>query len=539
MLDLSRIPDAVKYEGGISRRLFLACGAALAGLPLLSTCSAASDRKWTFPSDPFTLGVASGDPDSTSVMLWTKLAPKPLDPDGGMPPEFFNVDWSVAEDDGMKKVVASGTAVASPQLGHSVHAEAKGLKPDHWYFYQFTVGDARSPVGRTRTLPATAATPNRLKLAFASCQNYEQGYFTAYEQMARDDLDLVFHLGDYIYEDPHQEKGTLVRKHTGPSDRRLMTLAEYRERHALYRSDPLLSGMHARCPWFVTWDDHEFDNNYANDIQEEKTSGNAKADPIEFLVRRAAAFQAYYEFLPLRPRSLPHGPDMRLYRKARFGRLAEFFVLDTRQYRTDQPNGDGLKPLNEEALKKTNSLLGRKQRGWLDAGLIASQGTWNVLAQQVMMGIVDFPSGDESRYSMDQWPGYAYERMELMRFLADRKVPNPIVLTGDIHSNWVNDLRVDDRKTDAPVVATDFVGTSMTSGGNESWVNLASKTLVTFRNPGVRFLNGERGYVRCNITPEAWTSDYVVCEDVLRPQGKMTTRASFVVEAGQPGVLKT
>ena len=230
---------------------------------------------------------------------------------------------------------------------------------------------------------------------------------------------------------------------------------------------------------------------------------------------------------------------MRLYRKARFGRLAEFFVLDTRQYRTDQPNGDGLKPLNEEALKKTNSLLGRKQRGWLDAGLIASQGTWNVLAQQVMMGIVDFPSGDESRYSMDQWPGYAYERMELMRFLADRKVPNPIVLTGDIHSNWVNDLRVDDRKTDAPVVATEFVGTSMTSGGNESWVNLASKTLVTFRNPGVRFLNGERGYVRCNITPEAWTSDYVVCEDVLRPQGKMTTRASFVVEAGQPGVLKT
>lgn len=539
MLDLSRIPDAVNYEGGISRRLFLACGAALAGLPLLSTCSAASDRKWTFPSDPFTLGVASGDPDSTSVMLWTKLAPKPLDPDGGMPPEFFNVDWSVAEDDGMRKVVASGTAVASPQLGHSVHAEAKGLKPDRWYFYQFTVGDARSPVGRTRTLPVPTATPDRLKLAFASCQNYEQGYFTAYEQMARDDLDLVFHLGDYIYEDPHQEKATLVRKHTGPNDRRLMTLAEYRERHALYRSDPLLSGMHARCPWFVTWDDHEFDNNYANDIQEEKTSGKAKADSIEFLVRRAAAFQAYYEFLPLRPRSVPHGPDMRLYRKARFGRLAEFFVLDTRQYRTDQPNGDGLKPLNEEALKKTNSLLGRKQRGWLDAGLIASQGTWNVLAQQVMMGMVDFPSGDESRYAMDQWPGYAYERMELIRFLADRKVPNPIVLTGDIHSNWVNDLRVDDRQADAPVVATEFVGTSITSGGNDSWVNLASKTLVTFRNPGVRFLNGERGYVRCSITPEAWTSDYVVCEDVLRPQGKVTTRASFVVEAGQPGVKKT
>lgn len=356
MSGLSHLPAAIRSEGGVSRRLFLAYGSALAALPLLGTHAAAADKKVTFATDPFALGVASGDPDAASVVLWTKLAPKPLEADGGMKPEAVNVAWEVAEDERMKKVVTSGTAVATPQLGHSVHVLAAGLKPDRWYWYRFKAGDAVSPVGRTRTLPGPDAAPEKLKFAFASCQHYEQGFYTAYEQMAKDDLDLVFHLGDYIYEYPHRERSRVVRKHTGPTDGKLTTLADYRGRYMLYRADPFLRGMHAACPWFVTWDDHEVDNNYANDVQEAQRGGQRRMNSTEFLVRRAAAYQAYYEMMPLRARSLPHGPDMQLYRKASFGRLAEFFVLDTRQYRTPQPNGDGLKPLNEEALNSTARL---------------------------------------------------------------------------------------------------------------------------------------------------------------------------------------
>jgi alkaline phosphatase D len=533
MFDLNRISEAVRSEGGLSRRLFLAYGSALAALPAIAARTSAADRKVAFSADPFALGVASGDPDATGALLWTKLAPKPADPDGGMKPEAVPVRWEVASDETMKTIVATGTSIATPQLGHSVHAEVRGLKPDRWYWYRFTAGDAVSPIGRTRTLPAPDTSPDRLRFAFASCQHYEQGLFTAYGQMAQDDLDLVFHLGDYIYEYPNTDKKS-IRKHTGPKDGKLKSLADYRVRYSLYRGDELLRVMHARCPWFVTWDDHEFDNNYAGGIPEEPAKGKIKPDPTEFLVQRAAAYQAYYEFMPLRARSLPGGPDLQLYRKAAFGRLAEFFILDTRKYRTDQPNGDGIKPLVGEALRPSNSLLGKRQRNWLDAGLLASTGTWNVLAQQVMMAIVELNYHPVPGYSMDQWAGALSERQALVRFLEDRKVPNPVVLTGDIHTNWVNDLRVDDRKPETPIVATEFVGTSITSGGNGSRTFAGLEKLLA-GNPGVKFHNRERGYVRCSLTPNLWTSDYVVAEDVTKPGGAVVTRASFVVEAGQAG----
>lgn len=531
MLNSQEFLKAARAEGRVSRRLFLAYSAALATLPQLASRTAAEEKKVRFDADPFTLGVASGDPEATSVVLWTRLAPKPADPDGGMKPEAVNVQWEIAEDDAMKKVVAKGQSVATPQLGHSVHTLVAGLKPDRWYWYRFTVGDAQSPVGKTRTLPAADVMPEKLKFAFASCQNYEQGLYTAYEQMAKDDVDLVFHLGDYIYEYPARKN--LVRKHNGPTEHRLKTLEDYRLRFVQYRHDPLLHNMHAQCPWFVTWDDHEFENNYASDISEIKGT-----DPAEFLIQRAAAYQAYYEMMPLRPRSLPQGPDMRIYRKAAFGRLAELIVLDTRQYRTDQPNGDGLKPLNEEALKPTNTLLGKKQRNWLDATLINSKGNWNILAQQVMMAMnkIPLPEG-QINYAMDQWPGAAHERMALLRFIADRKIPNPVVLTGDIHSNWVNELRVDDREADQPVVATEFVGTSISSGGNGKQDPEAMEKLQAL-NPGVKYFSFERGYVRCTVTPDQWQSDYIAVEDVTKPGGKTVNRVSFVVESGKPGAEK-
>jgi len=531
MLDLSRIGEAVRYEGGLSRRLFLAYGAALSSLPLAAERAVAADRKLTFEADPFSLGVASGDPADTSVVLWTKLAPRPLEVDGGLKPETIAVTWEIAEDEAMKKVIGSGTVIATPQLGHTVHVEARGLQPDRWYWYRFRAGDAVSVIGRTRTLPAADAVPSRLKLAIASCPNYEQGHFTAYEQMAKDELDLVLHLGDYIYEYPHRPDA--MRQHSGPKDAKLRSLSDYRGRHMQYRADPLLHRMHAICPWFVTWDDHEVENNYANDIHENRGKAPAST-PAEFLVQRAAAYQAYYEMMPLRRQSLPHGPSMQLYRKASYGRLAELFVLDTRQYRTDQPNNDGVKPLNDDALKPTNTLLGTKQRNWLNASLLASSANWNVLAQQVMMALVNNPSGVAEGYSMDKWAGAAHERIELMRFLADRKVLNPIVLTGDIHTNWANDLRVDDRNPDTPIVATEYVGTSITSGGNGS-KDFAGLSKLKAENPLVKFHNRERGYVRCTVTPTLWQSDYVVVEDVLKPGGKTLTRASFVTESGVPG----
>jgi alkaline phosphatase D len=291
--------------------------------------------------------------------------------------------------------------------------------------------------------------------------------------------------------------------------------------------------MHAVCPWLVTWDDHEFDNNCANDISEEQ-----EVHPVEFLMRRANAYQAYYEAMPLRAQSLPTGSDMQLYRRAPFGRLVDFLVLDTRQYRTDQPNGDGRAPLNQSALDPTNTLLGTTQRNWVSAQLIQSPATWNVLAQQVMMGMVSRSSvDDQPAYSMDQWPGYAYERMQLVKFLEERRIANPIVLTGDIHSNWVNNLRIDDRQADAPVVATEFVGTSLASGGNG---NAHPKELdqLLSNNPCLQFHNTERGYVRCTVTPDTWHSDYVAVEDVVRPGGKIVTRASFEVAAGRPGAVR-
>lgn len=523
MFTHKRIQDSVSYEGGVSRRWLLAYAATLSSVPLLGRTTWANTSP-TFASDPFTLGVASGDPDSSSVVLWTRLAPEPLNPDGGMPNEAVQVTWEIANEESFDKVIAVGTTVATPQLGHSVHVEVDGLQPDRWYWYRFHAGEATSPVGRTRTFPLADVMPDQLTFAVTSCQNYEQGLYTGYEQMARDNVDIVYHLGDYIYEGAGR-KGR-VRMHQGDE---IQSLTDYRIRHSQYRSDPLLHNMHALCPWIVTWDDHEFDNNCAGPISEQE-----QVDPADFLMRRANAYQAYYEMMPLRRSCLPRGSEMQLYRRSQFGKLADFLVLDTRQYRSNQPNDDQKFAINAEALAKSQSMLGHAQRNWMYQQLISSQATWNVLAQQVMMGMVD-RAGDAAapKYSMDQWPGYAYERMQLMQFLADRKISNPVVLTGDIHSSWVNELRVDDRRESDPLVATEFVATSLTSGGNGVEKPKHHDKLLA-ANPCVKYHNTERGYIRCQVTPESWRADYMITDDVSKPGGKTVARTSYVVESGNP-----
>ncbi|MBW3540718.1 MAG: alkaline phosphatase D family protein, partial [Planctomycetes bacterium] len=417
----------------ISRRHFLtASGMALAASAIRVPVRGAARRRVRLRDDPFQLGVASGEPAPDGVVLWTRLAADPLH-GGGMPHEAVEVGWELAADDKMQRIVRQGTATASPERAHAVHVEVNGLQPGRWYWYRFHVGSETSPLGRTRTAPAPNSLPQALRFAFASCQHYESGLFTAYEHMARENLDLVIHLGDYIYEAAGREGQ--VRRHVGAE---LETLDDYRNRHAQYKTDGALQAAHAAFPWLVTWDDHEFDNNYAAAISEE-----AEIDPGKFLQRRAAAYQAYYEHMPLRPSALPCGPDMRLYRRVPFGRLAEFAVLDTRQYRTDQPCGDHNKPPCDGVFAADATLLGGRQEQWLTAGLLESRAKWNVLAQQVMMARVDRTPGEQVAWSMDQWAGYDAARSRLLRFLAERSVSNPVVLTGDIHSNWVNDLKID------------------------------------------------------------------------------------------------
>lgn len=508
----------------ISRRSFVLGSASFAAAALLSSCRTAGSvaRVPKFSAYPFSLGIASGDPAPDGVVLWTRLAPNPLAPGGGMPPVPVEVSWQVAEDEAMTRVVRSGTAVANPHWGHSVHVEADGLQPDRWYWYQFKAGTETSPKGRTRTLPPANILSERLRFAFVSCQHYESGLFTAFEHLAREDVDLIVHLGDYIYEGGARDKQ--VRRHNSPE---IFTLDDYRARYALYKLDPALQAAHAIAPWVVTWDDHEVMNNYAGDIP------GRPASREDFLRRRAAAYQAYYEMMPLRRAQLPSGPDMLLYRELNFGRLAAFHVLDTRQYRTDQPQGDGRKPASPALLDPKGTLMGNRQRDWLFRNTERSATTWNVLAQQVMMARVDFEQGPGEMLNMDQWPGYEFERRRVLRHLHEKKVRNPVVLTGDIHSNWANELIADFDQPDSKPVGVEFVGTSITSSGDGTATPRAAEQILP-ENPFVKFHNAERGYVRCEVTPAHWQADYKTVPYVSRPGAPLNTRARFVVESGRP-----
>src|SRR5258706_11181436 len=306
----------------LDRRRFLEVLAALGAAQAVP--GRAADRKPSFDSYPFTLGVASGYPRPDGFVLWTRLAPKPLEPGGGLAPGPVPMRWEVAEDERFAKLVASGAESPTQEWAHSVHAEVRGLRPDRWYWYRFLAGDAVSPVGRTRTAPAAGAAAARLRFAFASCQHYERGYYGAYKHMVADDLDLVVFLGDYIYESSVRINPVRVHERTDEP----VTLDEYRNRYAQYRSDPDLQSAHQAFPWIVIWDDHEVDNDYADDRQEDG------APPEEFLLRRAAAYRAYYEHMPLPAAMRPNGPAMRIYTTLAWGSLAGFHLLDGRQYRS-------------------------------------------------------------------------------------------------------------------------------------------------------------------------------------------------------------
>lgn len=474
--------------------------------------------------DPFSLGVASGEPTPDGIVLWTRLAPKPTNA-AAIPAVNIPVTWEIAADEGFSKIVRKGKAVAAPALGHSVHVETAGLQPARWYWYRFVAAGHRSPAGRFRTAPALGETPGKFRFAFASCQQWTQGLWTAYQHMADEDVDLVIHLGDYIYEQGYRGK---VRTE---GQEETFTLADYRDRYALYKSDALLRQAHARFPWITTWDDHEVSNNYANDIQEK---GQPKA---EFLKRRAWAYQAYYEHMPLRRAALPKGPDMALYRQLEFGRLIRLHMLDTRQYRTDQPCGDGLKKACADLQNPAQTLLGEAQQKWLDRSLNTSPAVWDLIGQQILVTLQDFDPGADEVFNMDSWSGYPLARQRLVETLAARPKRNAVIITGDVHSSWVGQLHQQAQDVKSPCVAAEFVGTSISSGGDGSETTERSSPVLSV-NPQIRYFNGRRGYVRCEVSPKSWRSDYRLIDYVTKPGAPVATKASFIVEPGRLTVEK-
>ncbi|MYM69688.1 alkaline phosphatase [Pseudoduganella sp. FT55W] len=506
------------------RRLFLAAA-------LTSASNIVSAAGSTYP---FSLGVASGSPLPDAVIIWTRILHDPLNA-AATPPIAFNVRWEMAEDDRFRRIIAKGSADAPPELAHSVHVDVTGLQPGRWYWYRFMLGDAVSPIGRTRTAPASASMPQQLKLAVASCQHWEFGTYAAHRHIAAAAPDLVAFLGDYIYEwGPYQLHHPKTALRTAES----FTLADYRARYAQYKTDRHLQAAHEAAPWIVTWDDHEVANDYANERDE-------RLDP-RFLQRRAAAYQAFYEHMPLRlaPRDFAH---LRIYQRYDWGKLARFHILDDRQYRAThacppQGRGGSSSVLLREcaALKdRSRSMLGKEQEQWLAQGLASSQARWNILAQQTLMAQnsqLPIKTDGDGRFWTDGWDGYPTARQQLMDTLHTSRASNPLVLSGDVHSFFACELAHNPTRPRSPtnqVLATEFCGTSITS---PSRAQSRTEQYVSM-NHGIKYgRSDKRGYMLLTITPNDTTANFLALDNVQDSASAIVRAAGFVVRNGQPGL---
>jgi alkaline phosphatase D len=494
----------------------------LAGALTLAAAACARPAGNQSLADPFTLGVASGDPAPDGVVIWTRLAPNPLADDGlgGMPDRPVDVQWQIAVDEHFRDVQQRGVSTAVPETAHSVHVDLTGLRPGRDYFYRVRAAGHLSPAGRTRTAPEPTALDPAMTMCFASCSQYEHGWFTAYRRLAEEQPDLVLHLGDYQYEfaanDYVADSGN-VRDHVGPET---ATLANYRQRYAQYKTDPDLQAAHAAAPWLVVFDDHEIVDNWGAELPGQPAPG--------FLQRRASAFQAYYENMPLRKSALPQGINMRLYRRVPWGALATFHMLDTRQYRGDQPCGDKIRSDCRKRTDPIRSITGAEQERWLIDGFRRSQARWDILGQQVFFSQLELTPGPGRGFNPDSWDGYVGSRDRIIAGLRDSTVRNAVVLTGDVHSHWAAEVheRFDDPTS--AVVAVELVTTSITSGGDGSETRPELAEILP-ENPHIRFYHNRRGYVRTVITPDEVRADFRVLPYVSRPDAPVQTRASFVV----------
>jgi alkaline phosphatase D len=489
---------------------------------------------------PFTLGIASGDPAPDGFVLWTRLAPSPLDPDGlgGMDPgKDVRVQWQVAEDPGFANVVRGGEATAPAAEAHSLHIEVTGLRPGREYWYRFRNGMHISGMGHTRTAPAPGI-PASIDFASTTCANFEHGYFTAYRYIAEAEPDLILNLGDYLYE---YEAGFeappsgAVRPHVGEH---LRTPADYRLRHAQYKTDLDLQAAHAVAPWLVVPDDHEVANNWAGDHAWDP------ADQPGFMAMRTAAFQSYWEHMPLRRSAHPAGSHMQLFRTVPWGRTAAFHLLDTRQYRDKQVclTGDQLSCLDHVDLGR--SIMGPAQEKWLDTQLHRQDAVWTLLAQQVMytpapklidsLG-VPYPY---PKMNIDCWDGYPGARQRLLDSVRSADVRNLVILTGDVHSHWATDIHSDLFRDRGRPIGSELVTTSISTMGDgtptQSW---ARDTMRAF--PYLKYYDGRRGWVRCRANAHELRADFHTLDKVSIPLSPAHIGASFVIEDGNPGLQRT
>jgi alkaline phosphatase D len=472
---------------------------------------------------PFRLGIASGEPDPSSVVLWTRLATAPLNADGhgGMANADVAVEWQVSSTAAFTTLVASGTVTARYADAHSVHVVAGGLAADAEYYYRFRAQGHISPVGRTRTAPATGTAGRDLVMAFASCANFEHGYFTAYRRMADENPDLILHLGDYIYEGAG--KPDHVRQHLGAET---VTLADYRRRYAQYKVDPDLQAAHAAAPWLVVPDDHEVEDDYAGTARFDDSPPLTAA---QWTARRSAAYRAYYENMPLRPAAAPTGNGIQLYRRVRWGTLATFHMLDTRQFRDRQACGDGWKKCADADLA-ARSMPGTAQEAWLLDGLAQHYGTWDIIGQQVFFARQLTKSGAAN---MDTWDGYRASRARLQRGWVDRAVRNPVVLTGDVHTAWANNLKANYADANSATIGTELICTSITSRGDGTATTTVPNAAT---NPHLRFYSDRRGYVRTRISRAQVRADFRGLDAVTKPGAAARTLRSFVIQDGRPGL---
>lgn len=519
----------------LSRRGFLRGASSAAVLAALSP--AVSRAVWASPvfaAYPFSLGIASGDPLPDGVVIWTRIAPDPLH-GGGMPMQTVPVGWEVARDDRFRDIAIRGEALARPELGHSVHVEVGGLAPGRPYWYRFTVGREISPVGRTKTAPASDAMPAMLRFVNAGCQRYDDGYFTAFAHLAREELDFVFHYGDYIYEYRNQPTAAAPVREV-PGDE-IYTIVDYRNRYALYKRDRDLQAAHAAHPFLSSYDDHEVDNNWAGAVSEEDGSERfpVAVPPEYFALRKQMALHAWYENMPVRRAALPRGPDITAYRKLRYGRLAEINVLDTRQFRDDQPCGDGIKAACAAVGNPNAQMLGVAQERWLFANLARTDAAWNVLAQQVMVMRHDRASEGEPQLSMDKWDALPAARDRLLRHVAQTGAKGIVALTGDIHQGWAGDLKANFANPNSATLGTEFVASSITSNRDGFEIDEPRRQQLA-RNPHMKYFNSRRGYCVHEATADRMLVHYRAVDYVTRPGAPLVTKASFAVEANRPGV---
>jgi alkaline phosphatase D len=512
----------------LSRRELLKLGWRLgAGAVTLPIVERRALAQPIFGAYPFTLGVASGDPLPDGVVLWTRLAPKPLE-GGGMPMRPVEVGWELGSDSAFRAIAKKGVAMARPELGHSVHVEVEGLEPGREYWYRFRAGAEISQVGRTVTAPPIGAPVDRLRFAVCGCSHYETGYFTAFRRLAEEQFDFVVHTGDYLYEsraDGGRTDGR-VRQHNGDE---IYTLVDYRNRYALYKVDRDLMAAHHSAPFIVTFDDHEVENNYAGNLDENGTP------PELFLLRRAAAYQAYYEHMPLRKASIPTGNSIRIYRRLQFGSLIDFNALDTRQWRSDQACGDGGRTGCTAALDPGRTMFGADQERWLFDNLANARARWTVLSQQVYSFARDMAKANPNgRYSMDAWDGYTAARSRLYARLKETKAPNPIVLSGDVHVHYGADLKLDFTDSRSETVGVEFTNTSITSGGDGADV-AGNWEQIKGDNPHIKYHSARRGYIACTATPATMRADFKILDKVTVPDQPARIGGSLVVEAGRSG----